>query len=628
MNIEDMPEHRRRLLEEIGRKESGDRYDIMQGGRERFDTEGSHPNRRGEGGTSTAAGRYQFTGPTWSDVTGGAPMTKGYQDAAAWSLASQEYKARTGRDLDEDLQSKGVTPEIRNALAGRWAVFKGEGAPSGAVEKATQIASRYTEGPWEKIGETLRAPSALRDERVIVPLVAGLGALLSSDKPRFSQALGEGLSGAAGAYGAVRGQTQDIAASKAREAADLIAGAKGSILTDSSGRPYGIIIFDPKTGGLRQMDFGEAYRRRDELNLLPATREEMERYIRANPDLIRAGGSASGAGAAAGTGSTAAAGSSTGTGATAGDGSTSGAAAAPGAPKVEAGAPKIPEEPSKTAPATPAAVSKIFSPDDEEVARINAESQKLIGSDLNKLPDYYTRAADQSKAAANQRSLLFQFAGAYAGLPDKGPMTPGAFAPAVRTVGEGIQSGLETIGVKGPLNKADIGRAVTIDKVTAEMKARASTEAGQRSYAAFNEMGARAPTLGTPKAGGAKTMASIIVNNQAAIDEDLFAKNLLDKADENNKFNARYTGQVINEMFTKRFGPKLEQDRDAIATMFTEPVKFGGKVLKDPETNRPINWMQWLSDPKNAASLDKSEQAIIEKRFGEGILRYFPGVRR
>lgn len=53
----------RGLLNSIGFVE-GPGYDVLNGG-ERFDDYSQHPARRGKGGTSTAAGRYQFTYGTW-----------------------------------------------------------------------------------------------------------------------------------------------------------------------------------------------------------------------------------------------------------------------------------------------------------------------------------------------------------------------------------------------------------------------------------------------------------------------------------------------------------------------------------------------------------------------------------
>jgi hypothetical protein len=540
------------------------------------------------------------------------------------------FTRETGLDARDPNNAKAVIDwSLKHASENGWNAWTvarnlQAGGDKSPVDRAIETSSRYTQGPVEKIGAKLGIPEMMRDERVFVPLLAGIGSMLASDKPRFSQALGEGLAGAAGAYGAVRGQTQDIANKQANERLTNVQAAGASILKDGTGRPYGVLVFDPKTGGMRQMDFGEAYRRREELNLLPETTERI-RQLQMDSD--------SGAGVSPRPGTGSSTSSNTGTGTVSGTGATTGSTTSP---RTEARPPAVDPaavEPTGTPPRRPEAsgpipVARIFSPNDSDIARINAESQKMIGQDLTKIPDDYTRAVEQSRTALDQRPLLFQFANAYSGLPDKGPMTPSAVTPVVRNVGEIAQGIFKTFGMTGPLNQADIDRAVAIDKLTSQMKAQASEQTGQRSYSALQELGTLAPTIGTPKGGGAKNLAAIIVANQSKIDEDLFAKGLLDRADEANKTNARYTGQVIRELFTNRFSSKQEQERDSIAKMFTENFTLGGKPVLEPGTKRPVKWMNWLSDPKNAESLSRREQVEIEKRFGEGILRYFPGVRR
>jgi hypothetical protein len=120
----------------------------------------------------------------------------------------------------------------------------GGGKPS-PVDRATQIASEASgqnwakQGPVQKIGAKLGVPELMRDERVFVPLLAGIGSMLASDKIRFSQALGEGLAGAAGAYGAVRGQTQDIE----RSAAETRAIDTGTYQKSFMQTPFGNIVW-------------------------------------------------------------------------------------------------------------------------------------------------------------------------------------------------------------------------------------------------------------------------------------------------------------------------------------------------------------------------------------------------
>jgi muramidase (phage lysozyme) len=114
--------HQRAFLDAIASKESAGKYDVLNGGGT-FDTSGNHPNIVGPGGTSTAAGRYQFTYGTWKDVSGGAPMTPVNQDYYAWELAKRRYKAYTGGDLNSYIKTNGVTSELLTSLAPTWEAF-------------------------------------------------------------------------------------------------------------------------------------------------------------------------------------------------------------------------------------------------------------------------------------------------------------------------------------------------------------------------------------------------------------------------------------------------------------------------------------------------------------------------
>jgi muramidase (phage lysozyme) len=119
---ENLEPHQRAFLDAIAAKESGGRYDVLNGGGT-FDPSLPHPNKVGPGGTSTAAGRYQFTYGTWKDISGNAPMNANNQDYYAWQLAKQRYKAYTGGDLDAYIKSNGVTSELLTSLSPTWAAF-------------------------------------------------------------------------------------------------------------------------------------------------------------------------------------------------------------------------------------------------------------------------------------------------------------------------------------------------------------------------------------------------------------------------------------------------------------------------------------------------------------------------
>lgn len=131
----DLPPEARGLLNVIATPESSGRYNVRytpSGGAE-FDPTGAHPGimePTKDGKQSSAAGRYQFTKTTWDRITGGkVPFTPENQDRYAWKLAQDDYKARTGKDLQAELKAGGVTPQILEGLKDTWAGLKsGKGA--------------------------------------------------------------------------------------------------------------------------------------------------------------------------------------------------------------------------------------------------------------------------------------------------------------------------------------------------------------------------------------------------------------------------------------------------------------------------------------------------------------------
>ena len=124
----DIPAEGRALLDTIAGTESGGAYNVINGG-QRFSSFADHPRTKGAGGTTTAAGRYQFVKATWdraARAVGASDFSPANQDRAAWWLAQADYKSRTGRDLLTDLKSPdaNVQAGVRRALSGTWEGLK------------------------------------------------------------------------------------------------------------------------------------------------------------------------------------------------------------------------------------------------------------------------------------------------------------------------------------------------------------------------------------------------------------------------------------------------------------------------------------------------------------------------
>jgi muramidase (phage lysozyme) len=124
---DDLQPHQKAFLNAVAAPESGGKYNVRyNGGTPATFTGDEHPNilvPTDTGEKSSAAGRYQFTGTTW-DEYGGGKFDPASQDRRAWELAQDRYGTATGRPLDSDLRTKGLTPEMMQTLAPTWQGFK------------------------------------------------------------------------------------------------------------------------------------------------------------------------------------------------------------------------------------------------------------------------------------------------------------------------------------------------------------------------------------------------------------------------------------------------------------------------------------------------------------------------
>lgn len=143
-----LPPHARAFLNAISVGESGGAYNVRYtpNGGATFDETGLHPRiyePTKSGDKSSAAGRYQFVASTWDDIAGpDVPFTRENQDFYAWELAKRNYN-RDGRDLEAELQSGGLTPQILSHLGGTWAALKNESSLPKYIGAYNDSLSRY-----------------------------------------------------------------------------------------------------------------------------------------------------------------------------------------------------------------------------------------------------------------------------------------------------------------------------------------------------------------------------------------------------------------------------------------------------------------------------------------------------
>jgi muramidase (phage lysozyme) len=153
---------RRGFLATLAGPESGGAYDIRNGGA-RFSDYSHFPEGIGRGGTSTAAGAYQFTAETWKEEAArlGLPdITPANQDKAAWDLAERRYRAKTGRDLETDLKAGNQQAQIAAALGPTWPSLPGGSRSHQSQDQFDAALARNTTAAADQPVNVASAPPA------------------------------------------------------------------------------------------------------------------------------------------------------------------------------------------------------------------------------------------------------------------------------------------------------------------------------------------------------------------------------------------------------------------------------------------------------------------------------------
>lgn len=92
-----------------------------------FDPGKGHPQTWNDEFNTSAAGKYQWTEPTWKEYSAKAGVNdfsnEEHQDMAAWKLAEDNYRVKTGGNLYDALLAR--DPTVFTANANRWSSLPG-----------------------------------------------------------------------------------------------------------------------------------------------------------------------------------------------------------------------------------------------------------------------------------------------------------------------------------------------------------------------------------------------------------------------------------------------------------------------------------------------------------------------
>jgi hypothetical protein len=497
-----------------------------------------------------------------------------------------------------------------------WTVARNlkAGGDKSPVDRATQIASNYTKGPWEKIGEKAKIPEMMRDERVFVPLIAGIGSMLASDKPRFSQALGEGLAGAAGAYGAVRGQTQDIANKQASEKLLGVqtAGARFKPLGD------GRVLY---LNGDDWIDIGKAYdlMERGELkNIDPQTADQ----IRSMYYESKKGGASAPAGVAPSTTPPAT------------------------SPTTDSGETPTGSErpPTSTAPSVAG-----LSPEDMEAAqRWRQESRGKPTTWVSGYRDIYTPQQQRAEGARDFQSQFTPMAAALASAPATGTLAPGALQSALRPIVGYVNSLASTLNVNATINEDDFAKREEALKYISRLRTAATERADMKAVSALDAIAAGYPSDTNSKKGIAKLLSGMQVETSREIDKNDYYQRFREAAErgQGSATVANRSGSFANleERFAKDRAAVEAKEKEGLERMYLQPaivtrngqkMYYGqtGKLISADDvargTDRPMTWSEIVI--KKGADLTPSQKSFVQREFGynpekgrsPSILRHF-----
>ena len=159
--------------------ESDGSYNLLNGGK-RFSGYSDHPyaSTNKNTGYGVAAGKYQFMPGTWNDYKRKLKLpdfSPESQEIAALALARDRYRAKTGGNLDRDLEA-GKVMQAAKALSPTWTSL-----PGGAER------NKHTASFLDRFQRNLGAPMQLADN-------SQYGGAMTDTKPRdedFSDIFGE-----------------------------------------------------------------------------------------------------------------------------------------------------------------------------------------------------------------------------------------------------------------------------------------------------------------------------------------------------------------------------------------------------------------------------------------------------
>ena len=496
------------------------------------------------------------------------------------------------RTLASDISGEGGMP---TQFAGIGAGGAGLPQPGERQGLAAALPSEQRASPFRTLAEGSfpNMPEALKSEKLVVPLLGGLAAMLASNKPNLGQALGEGLAGALSAYSDMYTRAPQVEGIEAGTERTRVETNAASFFTDREGR--GRVTYRAPDGSVRTIDLAEWIGLKDK----PPLDARSERLAReyAESKGIPFSPSGTGLGAAV---TPAAAGTTT----AAPTGGLGTAVPLPAAPYIAL--------PTEIASDGQRRARELFSAGTSAVA-------SLPGADLMK------QQTEAAKAAQDIRPKQATLATSISALPLNGSLlTPGEPARILAPVAAAMNGLLTAAGGQPFVDPADLASKEGIDKIKNQLAQTASSAAGQRAYQAFSEILAAIPSNINSREGAARLLGELYVVNQREIDRENFFRQYRDSAAGPNgayRLQANALGGEAEAAFNRIYPPeRYNEEKAAIVRMMqTSP---GNAPMN--EAGRPMSWLEYMH--KYGSTLSAEQRAAVRNTFSKespDVLRFF-----
>lgn len=226
-------------------------------------------------------------------------------------------------------------------------------------------------------------------------------------------------------------------------------------------------------------------------------------------------------------------------------------------------------------------------------------------------PDYKQIQAGSSSSVASKTQINELIKNLQTS-PAGGPITSQYFMPIAQKANDILR------GVGLPeISPETLASSEAVQKLSAEFAAQMQRSGNSRAAAEFTSLLSTLPTNANSPEGKKKLSASILVNNQRAIDMQNFATAYKDEAIRQGitPVLLPHVGSNLNDAFDKEFSQQYQSDVNNLENMYANTIRVNGK---------PVNTMQFLMDHAKELSLPENARLreYLEGLYGK-TLRYF-----